>query len=339
MPATDLHSLVVGTGSDLIGCFAPRFVLWSALGLGIDALIGDPVFSWHPIRLLGRWLCTLENFLFSIGLNGYFGGILLFLLLAGSVFPLCFAFLIGAHAIHPIAFDAAAGLVLWACFALRDLIAHGERIARTIASNDLPAARHAISMLVGRDTDTMDLRACGRGAVESMSENLVDGVLSPLAFALAFGPLGAVLFKITSTMDSMVGYKNERYLRFGWCGARLDDVANFLFARWCFLLLTVFAFLLPGLHGRKAWRFGRAQHALVPGPNSGWPEATMAGVLGLRLIGPLYKNGVRVCDLWLGDPSDPAGADQRDIRRCYQLLIFTTVVTFAFGWTIAHLLA
>jgi len=338
MPATDLHSLIVGTLSDLVGCFAPRFVFWSALGLAIDALIGDPVFSWHPIRLLGRWLGTLENVLFKISLNGYFGGILLFLLLAGSVLPLCFAFLVGAHAIHPIVFDLAAGLILWACFALRDLIAHGERIARTIVSNDLPGARRAISMLVGRDTDTMDLRACGRGAVESMSENLVDGVLSPHAFALAFGPLGAVLFKITSTMDSMVGYKNERYLRFGWCGARLDDVANFLIARWCFLLLTVFAFLLPGLHGRKAWRFGRAQHALVPGPNSGWPEATMAGALGLRLIGPLYKNGVLVCDLWLGDPADPAGADQRDIRRCYQLLIFTTLVTFATGWAISFLL-
>ncbi|MFT3869528.1 MAG: adenosylcobinamide-phosphate synthase CbiB [Nibricoccus sp.] len=327
------------TLSALTGFFDPRFILWSAIGLGFDALIGDPVFALHPIRLLGRWLATIESFLFKIGLNGYVGGVLLFLLLAGSVLPLGFAFLAAAHTLHPFAFDLATGLVLWACFALRDLIAHGERIARAVASNDLSAARDAIGMLVGRDTDKMDLRACGRGAVESMSENLVDGVLSPLAFALAFGPLGAVLFKITSTMDSMVGYKNERYLRFGWCGARLDDVANFLFARWCFLLLTGFAFVLPGMHGRKAWRWGLAQHALVPGPNSGWPEATMAGALGLRLIGPIYKNGVLVCDLWLGDPADPEGADQRDIRRCYQLLILTTLVTFATGWAIAQLLA
>ncbi len=334
-----MNDLVQTSCSALTGFFEPRFALWAAIGLGIDALIGDPVFSWHPIRLLGRWLSTLENFLFKIGLNGYGGGILLFLLLAGSVLPLCFAFLVGTHLLHSFAFDLAAGLILWACFALRDLIAHGERIARAIVRNDLPAARHAISMLVGRDTDKMDLRACGRGAIESMSENLVDGVLSPLVFALAFGPLGAVLFKIISTMDSMVGYKNERYLRFGWCGARLDDVANFLIARWCFLLLTGFAYLLPGLHGRKAWRFGRAQHALVPGPNSGWPEATMAGALGLRLIGPLYKNGVLVCDLWLGDPSDDAGADPRDIRRCYQLLILSTLVTFALGWAISRLLS
>ena len=323
----------------MFGLFAPRFALWAALGLGLDALIGDPVFSWHPIRLLGRWLATLETLLFKIGLNGYVGGILLFLLLSSSVLALTFSLLIGACAIHPLAFDLTAGVVLWACFALRDLIAHGERIARTIARGDLPGARQAVSMLVGRDTDKMNLPACGRGAVESMSENLVDGVLSPLVFALAFGPLGAVLFKIVSTMDSMVGYKNERYLRFGWCGARLDDVANFLVARWSFLLLTVFAFALPGLHGRKAWRIGRAQHALVPGPNSGWPEATMAGALGLRLVGPLYRNGALACDLWLGDPADPAGADQRDIRRCYQLLILATLVTFGLGGAVAHLLS
>lgn len=326
------------TFSSVIGFFEPRFALWAALGIGIDVLIGDPIFPWHPIRLLGRWLAALENFLFKTGLNGYVGGILLFLLLAGTVLPLCFALLAGAHALHPLAFDAAAGLVLWACFALRDLIVHGERIARAIARNDLPAARSAISMLVGRDTNKMDLRACGRGAVESMSENLVDGVLSPLVFALAFGPLGAVLFKIVSTMDSMVGYKNERYLRFGWCGARLDDVANYLIARLSFVLLTTLAFVLPGFRGGKAWRVGLAQHAFTPGPNSGWPEATTAGALGLRLAGPIYKNGVLVCDLWLGDADAPVGANEHDIRRCYLLLILSTLVTFALGWAASQLI-
>jgi len=332
-----LHHLSA-TASELCGFFSPRFVLWSALGLAFDALIGDPVFAWHPIRLLGRWLTTLENFLFRIGLNGYIGGILLFLLLTGSVGSLAFGLLAAAHALHPLAFDFMAGATLWACFALRDLIVHGERIARVVARDDLPGAIRAVNMLVGRDTSKMDLRSCGRGAVESLSENLVDGVLSPLMFALAFGPLGAVVYKIISTMDSMVGYKSERYLRFGWCGARLDDVANFPLARGCFLLLTGFAFLLPGLHGRKAWRFGLAQHALVPGPNSGWPEATMAGALGLRLVGPLYKRGVLVCNLWLGDPADPEGAAPHDIRRCYQLLILSTLATFALGWATSLLL-
>jgi adenosylcobinamide-phosphate synthase len=331
-----LTTSIAGAWTEVIGVFSPRFALWSAIALGLDALIGDPVFRYHPVRLLGRWLSFIETMLFRAGLNGRFGGVLLFLLLAASVLPLTFGLLVAAYALHPLAFHAMAGVILWACFALRDLIVHGERIAKAIAKDDLPEARKAVGMLVGRDLDKMDLRACGRGAVESLSENLVDGVLSPLVFALAFGPLAAVLFKITSTMDSMVGYKTERYLRFGWCGARLDDAANYLVARWSFLLLSALALVLPGFEGRKAWRVGRAFHAQVPGPNSGWPEATVAGALGLRLIGPLFRNGALVCDIWLGDPTDPAGAGPGDIRRCYLLLVFATLVTFALGWVLTR---
>jgi len=328
-------SLISATWGDLIGFAAPRFVLWAAIGLVLDALVGDPVFALHPIRLLGRWLAAIERILFKLGLNGYGGGILLFLLLSATVLPVCVVLLAAARMIHPLAFDVMAGAILWACIALRDLIAHGERIARAIQRGDLGAARRGIGMLVGRDTDGMDFAACGRGAVESLSENLVDGVLSPLVFALAFGPLGAVLYKIISTMDSMVGYKSERYLRFGWCGARFDDVCNYPIARWSFLVLTGFAWMLPGFHGGKAWRVGRRFHALLPGPNSGWPEATMAGALGLRLIGPIYKHGVLVCDVWVGEPDDPPGAAPADLRRCYRLLILATLVTFLLGWAVA----
>lgn len=322
-----------------VGFLEPRFLLWAALGLALDALVGDPIFAAHPIRLLGRLLTFYERGLFRLGANGYAGGIALLLLLAGTVLPLTAAFLAAAHALHPYVFDAAAGLVCWACLALRDLIAHGERIAAAVARGDLAAARHHVGMLVGRDTDKMDLAACGRGAVESMAENLVDGVLAPLAFLLCFGPLAGVLFKIVSTMDSMVGYKSERYLRFGWCGARSDDVANFVPALWSWLLLSGLASVLPGYDGRAAWRIGRAQHALVPGPNSGWPECTIAGALRRRLIGPLFKHGVQVCDVWLGEAADPPGADARDIRRTYVLLILSTLVTFALLGGIACLLA
>lgn len=335
-----MHAVTAQLAATLSACsglLEPRFALWAAIGLGFDALVGDPVFSLHPIRLLGRLLAALEALLFRMGLNGYAGGILLFVLLCAVALPLCLAFLAAAHAIHPLAFDLAAGLVLWACIALRDLIAHGERIARAVGRGDLAGARTAISQLVGRDTDRMDLAACGRGAVESLSENLVDGVLSPLAFGLVLGPLGAVLYKIVSTMDSMVGYKTPRYLRFGWCGARLDDVANYPFARWGAALLAGLASVLPGYSGRKAWRSARAYHHLIPGPNSGWPEAAMAGALGVRLIGPIYKGGSLVADLWIGEPHDPAGACATDIRRSYTLLILSTLVTLAAGCGLSRL--
>lgn len=335
---TSIHEALHGTLADLGNFVTIKFCYWAFLGLVLDALVGDPSFAWHPIRLLGRLLAFFEDRLFRAGLNGYFGGILLFVLLGVVSLAAAFSFLVAARTIHPVAFDIAAGIVVWACVALRDLIAHGERIARAVKKGDLPKARQAVSMLVGRDTDKMDLPACARGAVESLSENLVDGVLSPLGFAMAFGPLGAVLYKVVSTMDSMVGYKTERYLRFGWCGARFDDVANYLGARWSFLLISTISRFLPGFSGKKAWRTGRAFHAIVPGPNSGWPEASIAGALSIRLIGPLYKNGAKVCDVWIGEAGDPEGATPRHIRQSYWLLILSTFCTLLGGFFIATLL-
>jgi adenosylcobinamide-phosphate synthase len=324
-------SALVSTLETCTGFFEPRFVLWAVIGLLLDVLIGDPVFRLHPIRLLGDVLSAYERLLFRVGATGYVGGVILFLLLVGTIVPLGLGLLAGAATLHPWALDLAAGLILWACFALRDLLAHGERVARAVARGDEAGARTAIAMLVGRDTERMDTRACGRAAVESLSENLVDGVLSPLLYAVAFGPLGAVIFKIISTMDSMVGYKTPRYLRFGWCGARLDDVANFPVARWSAVVISGLAALLPGCSAGKAWRSALAGHALVPGPNSGWPEAATAGAIQRRLIGPIYKNGALVCDVWLGDPDDPVGADAVDLRRTYRLIVFSTAITLALG--------
>jgi adenosylcobinamide-phosphate synthase len=331
-------NVILQTLEAVTGFFEPRFLLWAAIGLGLDALVGDPVFRLHPIRLLGDALGAFERLLFRVGADGYAGGAMLFVLLAATLVPTCVALLVGAAAVHPWAFDAAAGAVLWACFALKDLIVHGERVARAVARDDDEGARAAIAMLVGRDTEKMDTRACGRAAVESLSENLIDGVLSPLVYAVAFGPLGAVVFKIISTMDSMVGYKTERYLRFGWCGARLDDVANFPVARWSFVLISGLGALVPGCSARKAWRSALAGHALVPGPNSGWPEAATAGAIQRRLIGPIYKNGALVADVWLGDPGDPAGADAGDLRRTYVLVVLATLVTFAVSAAVSRVL-
>jgi adenosylcobinamide-phosphate synthase len=323
--------------SRVTGILAPRFALWAAIGLVLDALVGDPVFRLHPVRILGGWLAFLERLLFSIGCSGYGGGIALFLLLCGTVLPVCVGFLAACLAIHPYAFDAGAGLLVWACVALRDLMVHGNRVGRAIERRDLGGARRHIAMLVGRDVDRMDLGACGRATVESLSENLVDGVLSPLLFALVLGPLGAVLYKIVSTMDSMVGYKSPRYLRFGWCGARLDDALNYPVARLTALLVAGFSFAVRGCDGRKAWQCARRFHALVPGPNSGWPEAAMAGALRVRLAGPMHRGGALTSDIWIGDPSDPPGASPLDIRRCNKLLVLSTVATFLLGWAACSL--
>jgi adenosylcobinamide-phosphate synthase len=172
----------------------------------------------------------------------------------------------------------------------------------------------------------MDGSACRRAAVESLSENLTDGFVSPVFWYVLLGLPGIVLFKIVSTMDSMVGYKTPEYLRFGWCGARLDDLMNYLPARLTWLLIAAIAFVLPGLSGRKAWRVGWQQHALLLGPNSGWSEAAIAGAIQRRIVGPIWLRGSLVTELWIGDPGDPPLSTSADVRRAVHLAIATGLV-------------
>ncbi len=209
--------------------------------------------------------------------------------------------------------------------ALKDLLIHSQRIKSAIEKNNISLARQNAAQLVGRDIEKMDYKACARAGIESVSENTVDGVISPLFYLLLFGLPGMLLFKIASTMDSMVGYRNERYLQFGWFGARLDDVMNFLPARISYILTGIISFVLPKYSGLKAFNIGWCQHKLIPGPNSGWSEAAFAGALKIKLIGPIYNNGALVTDLWLGHKLDREGALPEDMHRAHMLAVVLTV--------------
>jgi adenosylcobinamide-phosphate synthase len=201
--------------------------------------------------------------------------------------------------------------------ALGDLFKHGRDVDQAVSQGDIDTARLAVAKLVGRDVDKMDGPACRRAAIESLAESLVDGFASPILFYPAGGLPGVILFKVVSTMDSMVGYKSERYLRFGWCGARLDDLFNLIPARLAWLLISAVAAVVPGGSASKAWRIGLSQHAIIPGPNAGWPEAAIAGALERRLIGPIWRGGSLVTDVWIGEPSDPEGGAAPDYRRAF----------------------
>jgi adenosylcobinamide-phosphate synthase len=169
----------------------------------------------------------------------------------------------------------------------------------------------------------MDIAACRRASIESLAENFVDGFLSALFWYSIAGLPGLLLFKVVSTMDSMVGYKTERYLRFGWCGARLDDLMNFIPARLAWILFGLCALPFRGLSATKGWRIGLRQHRVVPGPNPGWSEATMAGLLQRRLIGPIWREGALVTDLWLGDPEDPPAGSDEDVGNALKVTLLT----------------
>ena len=228
----------------------------------------------------------------------------------------------------------------YSCLALRDLLKHSWAVERAARAGDLSGARVAIARLVGRDTNRMDIAACRRAAIESLSENLTDGFTSAIAWYVVGGLPGLVLFKVVSTMDSMVGNKTPRYLRFGWCGARLDDVMNFIPARLTWFLISVVAAFVPGCSAAKALRVGCRQHAILPGPNSGWSEAAMAGGIQRKLIGPIWNGGTLVTDVWVGDVGDPpAGEDESDVWRASVLLCATGLVFAAVAAGIVAVLA
>jgi len=299
--------------------------IWLVLGaLVLDGIMGDPVYAWHPIRLVGKLLQFFERVLFSYHFNTKLGGVLLGVLLTTTVFSiyyLIYDFLVN---VHPVLIWLGDLFLVMHMLALKDLLAHARRISEATLNQNLSEARYHSSRLVGRDVDKMDLAGCNRAAIESVSESLVDGVISPLFYLLIGGVPGMLFFKIVSTMDSMVGYKNSRYLYFGWCGARMDDVLNWVPARLTWLLMSLVSLVKPGLLGVSCFTVGLKQHSIIPGPNAGWSECAMAGSLGIRIAGPIYKKGNLVNELWLGDKGAPEGGSAVDVQRANNLAVYTT---------------
>jgi adenosylcobinamide-phosphate synthase len=295
-----------------LDALAPQAPLLAA-AVALDLLLGDPVYRLHPVRLMGRSLERIEGWLRGWGWDGYAGGVALFLAL-GAFWGGLWSLLVMAAgwALHV--------LLVYSLIAMRDLLAHAWAVEQAARRGDLEGARTAVSRLVGRDTARMDLAACRRAAIESMAENLTDGWISPVAWYAVEGIPGIVLFKVASTMDSMVGYRTERYLKFGWCGARLDDLMNWLPARLAWLTIAGVAAVLPGYSGWRGLAVGWRQHAIAPGPNSGWSEATVAGAIRRRLIGPIWARGRLVTEVWLGLADDPAAGGEGDMRRAAVLV-------------------
>jgi adenosylcobinamide-phosphate synthase len=308
---------------------------WSGNGAALaaavllDLLIGDPVYRAHPVRLIGALLSAMERLLRRVGLDGRGGGIVLFIGLASVVVASVMAVIAGARAVAPWCAWLAHAFVVYSFLALGDLLRHVRRVDRAASRGDLAAARSAVAQLVGRDIARMDQAACRRAAIESLAENLTDGFTSPLCWYAIAGLPGLALFKVVSTMDSMVGYKTPRYLHFGWCGARVDDVMNYVPARLTWLLLAAIASVVPGASGRKALTVGWRQHGVLPGPNSGWSEAAAAGAIQRRIVGPIWNGGVLVTDLWIGDAADPPAGTHDDVMRAVVVITTSGLVAAA----------
>lgn len=300
----------------------------------LDAAFGDPVYPQHPIRLLGAWSLAWERWLFAAGLNGYLGGLLHWLLVVGGALAAWWGVRCGLGWFHPWLAWAWDVFLAYSLLCMRDLLAHGRRVLDAL--DDLPTARRRLSLLVGRDTAALPRDGIVRATIESLSENLTDGVLTPLWALGLFGLPGLIAVKAVSSLDSMVGYKNDRYRRFGWTAARSDDLVHWLPARLSVPLIALAAALLR-LHPHLVWPTARRYHALLASPNSGWSEAAFAGALRVRLIGPIDYGGERVTEAFMGDPDWPADLGGADLRRALRLVLVCGLLALAVGLALAPL--
>ena len=288
------------------------------LAVLIDLIIGDPRWLPHPVRLIGRGIAALERPLRRVMSSQRANGVLLAMIVIGATGGVTFAALRLAAQIDPLAADIVSAVFLYTALSIRDLGKHSLDVYRALKSGNLEDARVKVSRMVGRDTNALDEKGVIRAAVESVAENTVDGIIAPLFFAALFGPVGAMMYKAASTLDSMVGYKNEKYRHFGWASARFDDAANFLPARLSAPLMAIGA-LLTGNRPLAALRICLRDRKLHASPNSGIPEAAMAGALGVQLGGPLFRKGILTELPTLGDAMEPL--ERRHILKANAVML------------------
>ena len=282
----------------------------------LDLIAGDPRWLPHPVRGIGWLAQRLEGPTRRL-LPARAAGIVTVIIVLAIAGGLSYGLIRAAAVLHPYAADVVSVILIYTTIAARDLAKHSRAVYRALAAGDLAEARRRVSMIVGRDTDRLDEQGVTRAAVESVAESIVDGVTAPLFFAALFGPVGAMVYRAINTLDSTFGYKDERYLKFGWSSARLDDVANWLPARLAAPLVSLAAGLLHrrGLASiRVVCRDGRNHTS----PNAGLAEAAVAGALGLQLGGLNYYGGEPVTKPTIGDPARPP--EREDILRANALM-------------------
>ena len=289
----------------------------------LDCLLGDPRWLPHPICLIGKLIAGTEKGMRRLIKNQFFGGLLLVIVVITVSTAVPWAILILVGMINPWLETV---LQVWFCYqilAMQSLRTESMRVYTPLKAGDLPLARKYLSWIVGRETDPLDEEGVAKAAVETVAENTSDGVVAPLIFmAIGGAPLG-FLYKAINTMDSMIGYKNDKYIRFGRAAARLDDAANFIPARLSALLMILAAYILrfDGGNARRIYWRDRRNHK---SPNSAQTESVCAGALHIQLAGPAVYFGKLVEKPTIGDRDRSTTAE--DICLANRLMIGTSVL-------------
>jgi adenosylcobinamide-phosphate synthase len=293
-------------------------------GFILDLIFGDPHSMIHPVQIIGRIISFCENLYRKIfGKKERTAGVFcaLTVLFISTAVPCLLLWLCGR-----ISFYLELALQIWWCgrlLAARSLRDETMKVYRAVRSGDLEKSRKAVSMIVGRDTERLDLTGVTKAAVETAAENTSDGEAAPLFYMMLFGAAGGFFYKAVNTMDSMIGYRNERYLRFGTFAAKLDDVLNFLPARLSGILMCAAAGLC-GLDSKNALRIFIRDRKKHDSPNSAHTEAATAGALDVQLAGDAWYFGKLHKKPYLGDPIRPV--EPEDIPRADRLMLTTSVL-------------
>ena len=306
--------------------------VWAVVGgFVLDALFGDPAWLPHPVVFMGRAIARLEGFLRprlpKTPKGEVLGGAIVAFCLPVGTLLFAGAVCRGAARLHPLL--GLAVQMFWCAQALaaRGLVQESTNVYKELIKPDLPAARRAVSRIVGRDTAALTAEGVTKAAVETVAENASDGVIAPLFYMLLGGAPLALTYKAINTMDSMLGYKNERYLYFGRVPAKLDDAANYIPSRLAGLL-WVAAAALTGNSAAGAWKIWRRDRRRHASPNSAQTESACAGALGVQLAGPAYYFGQYYPKLTIGDALRPIKPE--DILRANRMMYVAS--SFALAW-------
>lgn len=297
-------------------------------GFLLDALLGDPRRIPHPIVAMGNAIAWLEPRLRAAFPDTPSGarraGVVLVAVLCAGSFGATWCLIAVAGLVHPLLGFAVETWLCCQALAACELRRQSMRVVRELTREGLPAARRAVGMIVGRDTEALDERGVLKAAVETVAENTADGVVGPLVYLIVGGaPLG-MLYKAVNTMDSMVGYKNERYLDFGRAAARVDDVLGFIPARLAALCMIAAA-PAAGLSAKGAWRIWRRDRFNHASPNSAQTESAMAGALGVELAGSAVYFGKLVEKPTMGDAT--RSIEREDVRRANRLMVLASALS------------
>lgn len=299
-------------------------------GFVLDLVFGDPHALPHPIRLIGTLIAGLEKKLLKLQMRDekkeFYKGILLVVLVLFSTGAVAALVLVVAYWLHSVAGIVIESVMTYQILATKCLKDESMKVYQSLNEQGLEAGRVAVSMIVGRDTNVLDETGVVKAAVETVAENTSDGVIAPMLYTALGGPVLGFVYKAVNTMDSMVGYKNDKYLYFGRAAAKLDDVVNFIPARISAYMMIAAAYIGgKAFNGKQAYRIYKRDRRNHASPNSAQTESVCAGALGIQLAGDASYFGKVVKKPYIGDAH--RAVEREDIVRVNRLMYVTAVIS------------